>query len=501
MSRSLISRLYQRQGKTFDALSRRDFLRLTLAAGAGLLSQQSVLGRAQAGRPRVVVIGAGLAGLACGYELRGLGYQVTVLEARQRLGGRVLSFSDFIPEKTVEGGGELIGSNHPTWLHYASRFGLSFWDVTEAEDLAAPLILDGQRLSRKAERALWEELDTALSRMNADAAQVHADEPWRGARATAWDRQTLMDWVAKLKISSACRQLLFAQLANDNGVSPERQSYLGNLAMVRGGGLEKYWTESEVYRCRGGNGQLAQRLAHGLGFERIHFHLPVQQVTWREHGAIVQTANGRRWETDHVVLAVPPSVWSKIRFDPGLPHFLKPQMGKAVKYLAEVKSRFWAEKSLSSYSLSNGPIGWTWESTHHQPKGPSFGFTAFSGGPAAEACRLTPPPGRDEFYAAWLTKAYPDFRHQFIKSRFMDWPAETWTAGSYSFPAPGQISTQGPLLKEGLGGRLHFAGEHTCYKFVGYMEGALNSGVTVAKRIAQQDGLITSKKEERGRKN
>jgi monoamine oxidase len=215
---------------------------------------------------------------------------------------------------------------------------------------------------------------------------------------------------------------------------------------------------------------------------------------WHQHGATIQTADGRRWEADHVVLAVPPSVWSKIRFDPGLPRSLRPQMGTAVKYLAEVKNLFWLEKRLSSYSLSNGPIGWTWESTHHQPKGHSFGFTAFSGGPAAEACRLTPPPGRDEFYAAWLAKAYPDFRRHFIQSRFMDWPAETWTAGSYSFPAPGQIMSQGPLLQEGLGGRLHFAGEHTCYKFVGYMEGALNSGTTVAKRIAERDGVVAKKK-------
>jgi monoamine oxidase len=72
----------------------------------------------------------------------------------------------------------------------------------------------------------------------------------------------------------------------------------------------------------------------------------------------------------------------------------------------------------------------------------------------------------------------------------MDWPGDAWTRASYSFPAPGQVTVQGPLLREGVNGRLHFAGEHTCYAFVGYMEGALNSGAAVAKRLAVRDGVL-----------
>ena len=74
----------------------------------------------------------------------------------------------------------------------------------------------------------------------------------------------------------------------------------------------------------------------------------------------------------------------------------------------------------------------------------------------------------------------------------MDWPSDPWVLASYSFPAPGQVTTMGPILREGLG-RLHFAGEHTCYAFTGYMEGALNSGAAVAKKLAIRDGLIKDK--------
>ena len=71
----------------------------------------------------------------------------------------------------------------------------------------------------------------------------------------------------------------------------------------------------------------------------------------------------------------------------------------------------------------------------------------------------------------------------------MDWPADTWVKASYSFPAPGQVTALGPTLRQGIG-RLQFAGEYTWYAFMGYMEGALSSGVAAAKRIATQDGVL-----------
>ena len=92
----------------------------------------------------MVVIGAGLAGLAAAYELSRAGAEVTVLEARNRVGGRVLSFHDLVPGGTMEGGAELIGSNHPIWNAYKEQFTLSFVDVSE-EDGEAPIVLNGRR--------------------------------------------------------------------------------------------------------------------------------------------------------------------------------------------------------------------------------------------------------------------------------------------------------------------------------------------------------------------
>ena len=497
MSRSLFARLAARHGPRIDAVSRRRFLGLTLAGSAGLLISSSPaaawLGRARrpAAAKRVVVIGAGFGGLACAYELKSVGYDVTVVEARDRVGGRVLSFNDMVPGKVVEGGGELIGSNHPCWVAYKEKFNLEFLDVTEAEDAEFPILLNGKRLTEEESNALYEEMDAALAPMNDDARGVDSVEPWKVPNAAALDARTTKQWIDSLECSPLGKQGLTVQFAADNGQDVAKQSYLGNLTQVKGGGVEAYWTESEVFRCKGGNDQLARMLAESIGPDRIVTGLPARTVEVRGDRAVVTCADGRTIECDDVVLAVPPSVWHKIDFKPGLPRDLAPQMGTNVKYLAAVKSRFWREQGLAADSLTDGEICMTWEGTDNQEDADGDAgacLNCFSGGPAAVAARSRQGDARTAAYHDTLESIYPGFKEQFVKSRFMDWPGDPWTMAGYSFPGPGQVTTVGPKLRQGLG-RLHFAGEHASYAFVGYMEGGLHSGVDLAKRLAVRDGV------------
>ena len=131
----------------------------------------------------------------------------------------------------------------------------------------------------------------------------------------------------------------------------------------------------------------------------------------------------------------------------------------------------------------------TWEGTDAQSAEGNIGLTAFSGGPAASACRARDKDARDKAYKDQLDAVYSGFKDNYVSHRFMDWPSDPWTLAGYSFPAPGQVTTCGPLLRQGMG-HLHFAGEHTCYKFVGYMEGGLNPGASFARRLAARDGII-----------
>ena len=484
---NIYAQLHRRYGKP-DGITRRDMIERSLAAAAGILISDRFTALPRAAAGRVVIIGAGFSGLAAAYELSRAGYEVTVAEARNRVGGRIISFSDLVPGKIVEGGGELIGSNHPAWNAYAKQFKLEFLDVTE-EDLEFPIVLNGKRLTGDESEALWEELETAFNTIVTDAAKVDADEPWTAADAEALDTRTLADWIDALDASPLCKSGMHTMMTADNGVVTQWQSYLGNLAMVKGGGLEKYWTESEVFRCKGGNQQLARQFVTAIGANRVLMRTPVRSVNVSDRAAQVTLANGKVLEAEHVLLTAPPPVWNKIAIDPPLPPGLVPQMGSNVKFLMALKSAFWRRAELAPELMTDGPVSLTWHATDGQTGPGGEAMVAFSGGPAADQCREWTATQRNENYLAELQKVYRGIRPSYVRARFMDWPGDPWVKASYSFPAPGQVTLQGPTLRQGIG-RLHFAGEYSSYAFMGYMEGALSSGAAAARRIATRDGVL-----------
>jgi len=180
----MYAQLQRRFAPKRDGLTRREMLQATLAASAGLLLSSYASAQARPGK-RIVVVGGGFAGLAAAFELKSAGYDVLVLEARNRVGGRVVTFRNFVPGKHVEGGGELIGSNHPMWVAYKERFKLSFLDVTEEKDFDAPMTLAGKPVPIADTAALWEEIDEAVNQMNADAAKIpDAHQAWLAPNAS-----------------------------------------------------------------------------------------------------------------------------------------------------------------------------------------------------------------------------------------------------------------------------------------------------------------------------
>ena len=485
---SVFAALRRRFGPRTDAPTRRRFLQGSLSAGAALLLRGPAA-LARPARPKsVVIIGAGFAGLAAAHELASAGYEVAVLEARDRLGGRVLSFNRFVPGRYVEGGGELIGTNHPVWLAYAKQFGLGLVEIENSSD-PSPIVIDGRSLTDAEAAHLWKEMDAAVASMNQDARNVVEDAPWTTPDAAALDRRSVAEWLAAAAASPTAKLGLAAQFTADNGVAIERQSYLGQLAQIKGGGVERYWTESEVYRCRGGNQQLAYRLAGAIGSGRVRTGLPARGVTLGKDGVEVACADGSSLLADDVIVAVPPSVWDRIAFVPALPPDLAPQMGSNVKYLMSLKHRFWKARRQAAHSLANGNVQLTWEATSGQQGDRPAAMVGVFRGPGAEAMRAVPSGRRNAAYRSELARRYPGLAAAFLAARFMDWPSVAWTRAGYSFPAPGQVTAVGPLLEAGIAGRIHFAGEHACYKFVGYMEGALQSGVAVARRLALRDGV------------
>jgi monoamine oxidase len=485
----LIGTIARRVGAASTESSRREFLNGTLASAGLLMAGRGA--RATGRQPRVVIVGAGFAGLSCGFQLRNAGAHVTLIEARDRVGGRVRSFRNFIDGRVVEGGGELIGSNHPMWMAYGKQFGLRFSDVTELEADKAPIILDGKRYSGKELVAVWEGLQAALENMVVDARTVNLEEPWKTPDAKRLDGTSVASMFASWKLDDTARQGALALLSNDHASWPDRESYLSAISTVAGGGYKRYWTESEVHRCIGGNQQLAFKLAEAIGSEYIQLDAPVSRIRLTSSGVAVQRADGGLVEGDLVVLTAPPPTWKHFEIEPVLPAGYQPFTGPAVKFLSKVSRPFWRRDGLQPISLTDTPVGETWESTDGQKvigNQPS-GITVFSGGKAAQACLDMAPGDRAARLGGFLNAIFPGYSSHVEKTMFMGWPEEKWTLCGYSTPTVGQVTTIYPNLAAGFRDRLFFAGEHTSLLFTGYMEGGLNSGARLAQKLAGKLGL------------
>jgi monoamine oxidase len=296
--------------------------------------------------------------------------------------------------------------------------------------------------------------------------------------------------------------------------------------MIKGHGVDRYWTDTEVYRCIGGNAQLANCFQEELGNGVVHTGITVTGIF--EQNSIVSvelayTTEGdlqrdlepglrepldtkkpkklKPVHADEVILAIPPSVWHLIDFknkDLRLRLGKAPHLGVNTKNLFALKKRFW-QNFASSPTLtdSNGPADMTWETTEdtkHQKRTnrkPDFAFVAFSGAAHSQALLDLPSDAaRRAALQDQLRNVYPGIDTQIEKSKFMDWPHKLFTQGSYYFPAPNEVTAWGPFWKTGYLDWLHFAGEHTSYAFMGYMEGALSSGFRLAHRLAVRDKLL-----------
>jgi monoamine oxidase len=381
----------------------------------------------------------------------------------------------------MEGGAELIGLNHLAWWSYKHKFGLQFTRLSDSEN--SPVILGGNRLAPAAAARLSREMDKAQSLISQVARAVNADEPWRTPGARKLDRRSLTSGLNSIPMSSLCRLAFLEQLQADNGVEARRQSWLGNLAMIKGGGLGKYWTETETHHCKGGNQRLAFKFKAKL--KQLRLGKPVQGIHVDRDGLTVTLQRGKPVRGTDVVLALPPTRWRDIDFKPPLPKTYDVQFGQNVKYLLNVQNGCW--RPAGPDMSSDGPIDLTWKGTDGT-RGSRVGFVAFSGATDAVTCGRWK--NRRAKYLAELAPVYPGLKRRSRNDLFMDWPKNKWTRGSYSFPKPGEVTRVGPLLRSGFKQRVHFAGEHTCYAFTGYMEAALQSGLRIAEHLARRDRVI-----------
>lgn len=483
MSRPLLTRLFRTLSPDRPtSADRRAFLKGSLALGASaLISTQGWARSPSSGR--VLVLGGGFAGLSAAHEARAAGLDPHIFEARDRVGGRVLSIHG--ERQHHEAGAELIGTNHPRWLALADLLGLTLRELTEP-DGDEVVFLRGQQLSPREVRKLWRGLDRPLKRLTRMSREIPGETPWTAPEAEALDQLDVHQWLLDNTRDPEVARFISMLIASDAAVPTEDQSLLGLLACISGGGGERYWTESEALRCAQGNQSLALRLAERLGESRIHLGTPITTVRWGEGSPSITLADGTTHEGDAIVCALPPSVWSRITFDPPLPSDLKPTMGPALKHLVRLRQPVWEASGRSPNAYGEGLVSLTWDGTDGQ-EGEQRWLVSFSGAGQAGQSLTLPEQAREAAYAAEHERFFPGFAGAAIERRYYDWPNDPHALAGYSTPGLGQVTTTYRTLHQGLF-PLIFAGEHCSTAFPGYMEGALESGLRAARMLRDRMG-------------
>jgi monoamine oxidase len=508
MSRSLFRRLQRRYGRRLPPLERERQLAVHRTRLGQLLPLRLTTVRVP-GSPgrslRVAVVGGGFAGLSAATALQNIGCTVTVFEARENVGGRVESTSSLINHRILERGAELIGRNHPTWIHLARHFGLGLSVITTDDEYAGmsltqPIRIGGRELSESEAQQLFTSMERALEALTRRAAQTITDDmllrPWDVPNAADLDNQSVRSWILSYTSNRRLREALEFEFANNMTAATEQQSLLGILAQIAAGGRELYWPQTEVYRCGDGNASLAFKLVERMENSQppvaIHLGEQVLAIDLEAGDLIVSSVSGnlagmraRTTRCDYVVLAIPPSVWRALAVNGAPIQAPTVQLGPAVKFLAHVSRRFWIA-GRKAPSAIDSQFGSVWEGTDNQMGRENFDLTVFAGGPRAAAVTGDP----EAYFTRGISQLYADFSRYYVHHRvqesYADWPHEPHIRTGYSCPAPGQVTgAVRQLNTRPLLGKIFFAGEHVSPGFFGYMEGALQSGILAAYRIAE----------------
>ncbi|MEV7007058.1 FAD-dependent oxidoreductase [Streptosporangium sp. NPDC051022] len=433
----------------------------------------------------VVVVGAGLAGLTAAADLAARGVEVTVVEARERVGGRTHGI-EVVPGSWVDAGAAYLGDRHteltaltaelglkttPTTMTGASRFTLGGDDRTRPGRFPP--------LSAVALGEMFDALDE-LTRL------LRVDAPWLSADAARLDTLTAAEW-AREHLRHPDALLFFPLFLGEMmAADPQDVSVLHMAFYLRSGGGVRYLNAFEggaqEDRIDGGAHLLCQRLAAGLG-ERVRLGEPVRAIHQDDDGVTVTTTAGSL-RARAAVVAVPPSLADAIDYRPGLPVSRstgRTAPGCAVKVHLVYPAPVWREHGLSGWSVNaQGPLLSTVDDS---PADGAVGvLTGFVTGREAHRFAELPAGEQRERAVAQAARLFPGLPRP-IGFHATDWVNEDYSRGCYAaLFGPGDWLRLGPHLTTPHR-RVHWAGTETSTEFFGLMEGAIRSGRRVATEI------------------
>lgn len=438
-----------------------------------------------------------MAGLSAAAELAALGYDVTVLEARTRPGGRVFTMREpFADGLYADAGAMQVYDSHARVQRYITQLGLELDPIRPAATGSLMHVMGHRIESRPGQPAAWP------FAMNADEQSLSSgalyqkyvtphlkdvlDADRKGellARFGKYDAMTFAEFLQSQGASANAIRVLNVGLPVGLGDGGDHHSALNLLREAAYRSLR-----TQAFTIRGGTDTLPKALAARLG-DRIHYGTPVTSIEQNATGVRVTSssrASTRFFTADRVIVAVPFAVMSRIAFDPLLSRETRDAMAEipntsVVKVFVQTRTRFWLADNHSGGAATDLPMGLLSERSINQPGTRGILEAYVVGEPARRLCALS----QDDRVRAVMTdlvKLFPAITEQSETGTSKCWGEDEWARGAYAWFRPGQMAKFLPTLGKAEG-RLHFAGDHTS-PTPGWMEGALHSAERVVKEIS-----------------
>ncbi|EZP28028.1 flavin monoamine oxidase family protein [Microbacterium oleivorans] len=445
----------------------------------------------------VVIVGAGAAGLTAANELRKAGLSVAVLEARERVGGRL--WTDVIDGAMLELGGQWVSPDQDALIDTVAELGLeTFSRYREGDSVyvgpdGAVSRFTGEMFPVRPETERV--IDEITHRLDAMVAEIDPDRPYAHPKAEEWDTVTWDAWLRQqTEDDEAVRNLAFATGSAMLTKPTHAFSLLQSLLMAASAGSYSNLVDADFIldkRVVGGLQQVPVLLAERLG-DDVFLNRPVQTLEWSDAG-VTAHAEGLTVRARSAILAVAPVLYNRISFVPPMPRLQHQMhqhisMGFVIKVHAVYETPFWRDNGLSGTAFSPYEICHeAYDNTNHDdPRGTLVGFVA--GQNADDMFRLSEAERKDAILES-LSHYYGPEAKDTVVYYESDWGTEEWTRGAYaaSFDMGG-LHRYGADLRTPVG-PIHFACSDIAGAGYQHVDGAIRMGRLAARNILE-DGRV-----------
>ena len=439
----------------------------------------------------VVIVGAGLSGMIAARTLLAAGLHPVVLEADERVGGRILT-EEALPGVPVEVGAQWIGDTHHRMFALAAELGVETYPQYDEGQTSYELGGTGVLREQDFHDRFADELaalEKVLRHLDELAAEVPVEAPWQAPRALEWDAITAGYWYDTQGLSPVARTLLEICTVGILAVPTAEVSFLHLLFTIQTCGVtSELFAESEggaqTTRFVGGTGEIPKRLAALLS-EHIMLKSPVQLIEHSASGVTVTCRGGQVVRGRRVIVAISPTLAGRIMYDPPLPGVrdqLTQRMpnGSAMKAFFVYSEPFWRADGFNGQLISD--IGPARMSNDTCIPGDDHGvILLFLEGDQARTYGVLPQEQRRELLTAELVRHYGSAAAHPEAYVDGEWSDRQWTRGCYNANhGPHVWTTYGPALSAPIG-VIHWASTDTATHWSAYMEGAVDAGERAAQ--------------------